>query len=95
MMQEHEKAKVLQALGGKKGIIDSSAPSLLFVFTQSIAHNLQISLIVALSTAAVLTTIRLINKDSLIHSFSGLFGVMICAHSHTLQTARKAILLLA
>jgi hypothetical protein len=79
MMQEHEKAKVLQALGGKKGIIDSSVPALLFVFTQSIAHNLQISLIVALSMAAVLTTIRLINRDSLVHSFSGLFGVMICA----------------
>jgi hypothetical protein len=79
MMQEHEKAKVIQAFGGKKGIIDSSVPSLLFVFTQSIAHNLKISLIVALSTAVILTGIRIAKKDSLLHSFSGLIGVMICA----------------
>jgi len=78
-MQDHEKSKVIEAFGGKKGIIDSSVPSLLFVFAQSIAHNLKISLVVALTTAAVLTLIRLINRDSLIHSFSGLFGVIICA----------------
>jgi len=79
MMQEHEKAKVIQAFGGKKGIIDSSVPSLLFVFTQSIAHNLKISLIVALIAAALLTCVRIFKKDSLVHSFSGLFGVVICA----------------
>ena len=78
-MQEYEKERVIQAFGGKKGIIDSSVPSLLFVFTQSIAHNLKISLIVALSTAAILSCIRILKKDSLLHSFSGLIGVMICA----------------
>ena len=77
MMQEDEKAKVIQAFGGKKGIIDSSVPSLLFVFTQSIAHNLKISLIVALSTAVILTCIRILKKDSLLHSFSGLIGVIL------------------
>jgi hypothetical protein len=79
MMQEHEKARVIQAFGGKKGIIDSAVPSLLFVFTQSVAHNLKISLAVALSTSVILTCIRIFKKDSLLHSFSGLLGVIICA----------------
>ena len=78
-MQDHEKAKVLQAFGGKKGLIDSSVPSLLFVFTQSIAHNLQASLIVALSAAVVISSIRLVKRETLVHSLSGLIGVIICA----------------
>ena len=62
MMQEDEKAKVIQVFGGKKGIIDSSVPSLLFVFTQSIAHNLKISLIVK-PTTNFLFFVRYINPE--------------------------------
>ena len=43
-MQEEDKAKVLTALGGKKGIIDSTIPSVLFLLTYNITHNLEICL---------------------------------------------------
>jgi hypothetical protein len=39
-MQEEDKAKVLTALGGKKGIIDSTIPSIIFLLTYKITNNL-------------------------------------------------------
>ena len=77
-MQEEDKAKVVAALGGKKGIIDSTIPSLVFLLTYNITHNLRACLYVSLTTAALLMIYRLIKRDTLMHSISGFIGVAFC-----------------
>ena len=71
MSQENEdREKVVNALGGKKGLIDSGLPSLAFVFVFTITRKLDLSLIIALAIAAVavhlhdLVHLRLQRADS-------------------------------
>jgi arginine exporter protein ArgO len=77
-MQEEDKAKVLTALGGKKGIIDSTIPSLIFLLAYNVTHNLRVCLYISIATAAVLMILRLIKRDTLMHSISGFIGVAFC-----------------
>ena len=77
-MQEGEKAKVVTALGGKKGIIDSTIPSLIFLLTYNITHNLKACLYISIATAALLMIWRLIKRDTLTHSISGFIGIAFC-----------------
>jgi hypothetical protein len=77
-MQEEEKAKVVTALGGKKGIIDSTIPSLIFLLTYNITHNLKACLYISIATAALLMIWRLIKRDTLTHSISGFIGIAFC-----------------
>lgn len=77
-MQEEDKAKVVTALGGKKGIIDSTIPSLVFLLTYNITHNLRACLYVSIATAVLLMVWRLVKRDTLMHSISGFIGVAFC-----------------
>jgi len=77
-MQEEDKAKVVTALGGKKGIIDSTIPSLVFLLTYNITHNLRACLYVSIATAVLLMVWRLLKRDTLMHSISGFIGVAFC-----------------
>lgn len=77
-MQEEEKSKVVTALGGKKGIIDSTIPSLIFLLTYNITHNLKACLYISIATAALLMIWRLIKRDTLTHSISGFIGIAFC-----------------
>ena len=81
MSQENEdRAKVVNALGGKKGLIDSGLPSILFLVVFNIADDLQIALYAAVATSALLTIIRLAKKDTIQHVISGFIGVAFCAY---------------
>jgi len=77
-MQEEDKAKVVSALGGKKGIIDSTIPSLVFLLTYNITHNLRACLYVSIGTAVLLLLWRLIKRDTLMHAISGFIGIAFC-----------------
>ncbi len=74
-----DKSKVMGAFGGKRGILDSGIPSLVFLIAFNISHVLKTSLYAAVITSAVLTLIRLIRRDTLQHVLSGFFGVAFCA----------------
>ena len=75
-----DKDKVVSALGGKRGLIDSGLPALIFLLVFNISsQNLNASLWAALSLSIILTLIRLIKRQTLQHAFSGLVGVAICA----------------
>ena len=78
-MTQSDQAKVMNALGGKRGILDSGLPSLVFLIAFNISHDLRISLYSAVITSAALTLIRLIRRDTLQHVLSGFFGVAFCA----------------
>lgn len=77
-MQEEDKSKVVNALGGMKGIIDSTLPSLIFLLAYDISKNLKVCLVVSIVVAAVLALYRLARRDTLMHAISGFLGVVFC-----------------
>jgi hypothetical protein len=81
-MSEHnqDKETVLKALGGKKGLIDSGLPAVIFLVTFNLRNNLREAIIAALSLSVVLAIFRLVKKDTIQHSISGILGVLICAY---------------
>ena len=74
-----DKEKVLAAFGGKKGLIDSGVPSIVFLITFNLADDLGKALIASLIVSACLTIIRLAKRDTIQHAISGLIGSLICA----------------
>jgi hypothetical protein len=78
-MELEDKNKVLTALGGKKGLLDSTLPSIVFLIFFNVSHDLNQAIYASIGVAMVLTIVRLIQKDSLMHSISGLIGVGFCA----------------
>ena len=80
MDEKDDKAKILDALGGKKGLLDSGLPAVLFLIIFNISDDLQVALYGAIGTYIVLTIIRLAMKDTIQHVISGLIGVLFCAY---------------
>ena len=76
-MNDH--SKVIDALGGKRGIIDSGLPSLAFVIVFTITKKLDLSLFIAVAIALVAAIARLVKRDTIQHALSGLLGVLVCA----------------
>jgi hypothetical protein len=79
MTHENDKDKVIGAFGGKKGLIDSGIPSIIFLLTFNIRKDLQEALFAAIAVSAVLTIIRLAMRDTIQHAISGFIGILICA----------------
>ena len=79
-IENNDRDKVVNALGGKKGLIDSGLPSVLFRIVFNIADNLRTALYAAVITSALLTILRLIKKDTIQHVISGFIGVAFCAY---------------
>ena len=75
-----DKDKVLNALGGKRGLIDSGLPSLVFLIVFNISgKDVNAALFAAVALSIVLTLLRLLKRETIQHAFSGLIGVGICA----------------
>lgn len=75
-----DKDKVVSALGGKRGLIDSGLPALIFLLVFNLSsQNLNSALWAAVALSLLLTLIRLIKRQTVQHAFSGLIGVGICA----------------
>lgn len=75
-----DKDKVLNALGGKRGLIDSGLPALVFLIVFNISgKDVNAALYGAVALSALLTLLRLIKRETIQHAFSGLIGVGICA----------------
>lgn len=75
-----DKDKVLNALGGKKGLIDSGLPSLVFLIVFNLSgKNITSAIYAAISLSIVLTFIRIVKRETIQHAFSGLIGVGVCA----------------
>lgn len=81
-MSEHnqDREKVMNALGGKKGLIDSGLPAVVFLIVFNINNDLQLALAYAVILSTLLAIVRLAMKDTIQHAISGLLGVLICAY---------------
>lgn len=75
-----DKDKVISALGGKRGLIDSGLPALVFLIVFNISgKNINTAIYSAVALSIILTAIRLVKRETIQHAFSGLVGVAICA----------------
>ena len=79
MNSAEDRDKVISAFGGKKGLIDSGIPAVIFLVIFNVTKDLQSALIASISVSALLTIIRLARRDTLQHALSGFIGVLICA----------------
>ncbi len=81
-MSQHneDRDKVVNALGGKKGLIDSGVPSIVFLVVFNISKEVNTAIMSALALSLILAIFRLIKKDTIQHSVSGVIGVLICAY---------------
>lgn len=79
MTPHDDREKVLNAFGGRKGLIDSGIPSIIFLVAFNLTHHLHAALLSSVAISGLLTLIRLIRRDTLQHALSGLVGVLICA----------------
>lgn len=78
-MSAHEdRDKVLSAFGGRKGLIDSGIPSVIFLVTFNVTHHLHVALLSSVAISGLLTLMRLFRRDTLQHAISGLIGVLVC-----------------
>lgn len=74
-----DKAKVLGALGGTRGLIDSGVPSIVFLVAFNVSHDLNKSAIAAIALSVIFTISRLVKRETLQHAISGVIGVAFCA----------------
>ena len=79
MTAHEDREKVLAAFGGKKGLIDSGIPSVIFLVVLNVTARLNTALFASIAISALLTIIRLAKRDTIQHSLSGFIGVLICA----------------
>lgn len=79
MSNEEDKAKILKAMGGTKGLLDSGLPALIFLVIFNITKEVQQAAYGALALSLVLTIIRLAKRETIQHAISGVIGVAICA----------------
>jgi len=77
--QHEDRAKIIAALGGTRGLIDSGVPSILFLVIFNFGHHLHPAIYASVALSILLTIYRLIKRESLQHALSGLFGIAICA----------------
>ena len=71
---------MFDAVGGRKVLVDSGLPTLVFVTVYSVGgQNLRASLITALAVAVVLAVVRLVRREPLPNVLAGLAGVAIAA----------------
>lgn len=79
-MTQDDHSKVIDALGGKKGIIDSGLPGLIFLVVYNFGHHLFRAVIAALISSVILTIISVLRRDKLQFVLSGFIGVAFCAY---------------
>ena len=75
-----DKDKVINALGGKRGLIDSGLPALVFLIVFNLSsRDINTAIYSAVGLSIFLTAARLLKRETVQHAFSGLIGVAICA----------------
>lgn len=67
------------AIGGKRGLIDSGLAPLVFVIAYLVTKDLRVSVVSAVVSGLVIAVLRLVRKQSLQQVLGGFFGVAISA----------------
>jgi uncharacterized protein DUF3159 len=70
---------IAQALGGKRGLVDSGLPGVVFVAVFTVSHELTLAIWCAVASGAALAAMRLARRETLQHAVTGFMGVAIAA----------------
>lgn len=77
-MNHEDRDKIVQALGGKKGLFDSGIPSIVFLVVFNLRDDVKEAALVALALSAILGVFRLLRKEKVQSAVNGVVGVLIC-----------------
>ena len=77
-MNHEDRDRIINALGGKKGLFDSGIPALIFLIVFNLRDDVVDAALVALGLSAIITILRLIKREKLQSAISGIVGVLIC-----------------
>jgi hypothetical protein len=76
------KPALVEALGGKRGLLDSGLPAVVFIFVNSVVQAfssrdtaLRAALVGAVVTGVAIVVLRLVRKETLQQAISGFFGL--------------------
>ena len=73
------RAQLSKALGGRRGVIESAIPTIVFTISWIIGHDLKASLIISVGAAVVLLIARLVQRSTPQFVVNALFGIAIAA----------------
>jgi len=73
------RAKLAEALGGRRGIIESAVPTLAFTLAYVTTHDLRLALTLSIAITVGLLIVRLIQRSSVQFVLNALFGIGIGA----------------
>ncbi|MGH3309306.1 MAG: DUF3159 domain-containing protein [Streptomyces sp.] len=68
-------AALFEAFGGIRGLVETTAPGLIFIAIYTVNKDIHSAALTALGLSAVLGVFRLVRRDTVKHAFSGVFGV--------------------
>lgn len=77
-MNHEDRDRIINALGGKKGLFDSGIPALVFLIVFNLRDDVLDAAFVSLALSGVITLIRLLKREKLQNAISGIIGVLIC-----------------
>lgn len=73
------RSKLAEALGGRRGIVESAVPTLVFTVLFVATHDLTLALTVSIAVTVGLLIVRLIQRSTLQFVLNALFGITIAA----------------
>jgi Protein of unknown function (DUF3159) len=73
------RSKLSEALGGRRGIVESAVPTVLFTVLFVSTHELRLSLIVAIAVTVLLLVVRLVQRSTVQFVLNALIGIGIAA----------------
>lgn len=76
---EHGHIDLMKAVGGWRGLAETLLPGLVFLVSFMIWQDLTLSIVAAIVVGVVFTSLRLLQKGTVVQAFSGLVGIAICA----------------
>lgn len=74
-VEEVVRAQLSRALGGRRGMVEASVPTLLFTIMWLTTRELQLALLVSIGAAAVMLVIRVVQRSSLQFVLNAIFGI--------------------
>ncbi|WP_017544991.1 DUF3159 domain-containing protein [Nocardiopsis prasina] len=73
------RTKLAEALGGKRGMVETAVPTLTFTISYVAGEDLRLSIILGVGAALLLGVLRLVQRSSLQYVFTSLFGIGLAA----------------
>lgn len=78
-VEELVRSKLAEALGGRRGIVESAVPTLAFTVTYVATHDLKLALTISIAITVGLLIVRLLQRSTVQFVLNALFGIGIAA----------------